>query len=420
MTRNSDTRAPVPEPPSPPPPTAPHQASRSRRDVLRIAGLSIGAVVVTAAAGTGIRAALNGAFSAGDGRPYDLWATWDAMSGIDRIVAAGVLAANPHNTQPWVISVVANTISISADPTRRMPACDARDREHFAGLGCAIENMVVAARAVGSPVTVDLLPDGSSPDLVARLTIGPEGTATAAAADTTLAAAIPLRHTNRGPYTGAPVSDDDLSALGAAASDLPGVSVTWVTDNAARQGLGDLYVEATEAIVGDEAQSLEAFSWFRNDRADIDAHRDGLTLDCQGLDSTTLFLAKVLPAQSRTEGDAFWVKSTREVHTATAAAYGIVTVTDVLSRADQINGGRMLNRVHLAATAASLGFHHMNQITERIDQDAALGQPDVFSARWEAATGIAASSGLVAFRLGHPGRPAGLSPRRALSAVIGE
>jgi hypothetical protein len=42
--------------------------------------------------------------------------------------------------------------------------------------------------------------------------------------------------------------------------------------------------------------------WFRNDRGDIDEHRDGLTRDCKGLDASTLFVAKVLPAQSRTEG----------------------------------------------------------------------------------------------------------------------
>ena len=54
---------------------------------------------------------------------------------------------------------------------------------------------------------------------------------------------------------------------------------------------------ATEAIVADTAQSEEAFSWFRNDRADIDRHRDGLTLDGQGLDRLTLFAATPQPTE---------------------------------------------------------------------------------------------------------------------------
>jgi hypothetical protein len=137
--------------------------------------------------------------------------------------------------------------------------------------------------------------------------------------------------------------------------------------------LGALYVEATQAIVADTAQSEEAFSWFRNDRADIDRYRDGLTLDGQGLGPVTLFAAKVLPAQSRADGDQFWINATRDVHTATAAAYGVVTVGNALDRSAQVRGGRLLARLQLAATALGLGFHHMNQIGERIDRDRSTG-----------------------------------------------
>ena len=129
-------------------------------------------------------------------------------------------------------------------------------------------------------------------------------------------------------------------------------------------------------------------------------------------------MAKALPAQSRTDGDAFWVKATREVHTATAAAYGVVVVDDVSDRHAQLTGGRLLARLHLTSTAHGLGFHHMNQITERIDRDRALGRRDAFSQRWSTLLGRPASTGLVSFRLGHPERVPGLSPRRSLTDVI--
>ncbi len=92
-----------------------------------------------------------------------------------------------------------------------------------------------------------------------------------------------------------------------------------------------------------------------------------------------------------------------------------MTVGDALDRSAQVAGGRLLARLHLTATALGLGFHHMNQITERIDRDRATGDPDVFSARWSAVLGIPASTGLVSFRIGHPGREPGLSPRRPLA-----
>lgn len=383
----------------------------TRRDGLKLAGLGLGSVAALGVGVGGVRAVTNGAFSAGSGDPYDLWHDWSSMTGIERVVAAGVLACNPHNTQPWRMIVDGDAIDVHSDPSRRMPLNDASGREHFAGLGCAVENMVIAAGAAGATSQVTLFPHGQASDHVARIELRKDRTRQ----DRDLAAAIPHRHTNRGPYTSAPV---DLSGFTEQSSRIEGANVLWIADRTTREQLGRLYVEATEAITADTAQSTEAFSWFRSARSSIDKHRDGLTLDAQGLGDLALFAAKLLPAQSRKDGDAYWVKATREVHTATAAAYGVITVDDVTDRSAQVNGGRLLARMHLTATALGLGLHHMNQITERIDRDKAAGNPDVFSARWATLLGRPASTGLLSFRIGHPERPPGLSPRRSLDDVV--
>ena len=90
--------------------------------------------------------------------------TGRAVSGVERVVAAGVLACNPHNTQSWRLGVGSEVIQIRSDPSRRMPINDASDREHFAGLGCAIENMMIAASAAGLGPSLELLPEGSASD----------------------------------------------------------------------------------------------------------------------------------------------------------------------------------------------------------------------------------------------------------------
>ncbi|MFI5825397.1 Acg family FMN-binding oxidoreductase [Streptomyces rishiriensis] len=383
----------------------------TRRDGLKLAGLGLGSVAALGVGVGGVRAVTNGAFSAGSGDPYDLWHDWSSMTGIERVAAAGVLACNPHNTQPWRMIVDGDTIDVHSDPSRRMPLNDASGREHFAGLGCAVENMVIAAGSAGATSQVTLFPHGPASDHVARIALRKDR----ARQDRDLAAAIPHRHTNRGPYTSAPV---DLSGFTEQSSRIEGANVLWIAEPTTREQLGRLYVEATKAITADTAQSTEAFSWFRSARSSIDKHRDGLTLDAQGLSDLALFAAKLLPAQSRTDGDAYWVKATREVHTATAAAYGVIVVDDVTDRSAQVNGGRLLARMHLTATALGLGLHHMNQITERIDRDTASGNPDVFSARWAALLGRPASGGLLSFRIGHPERTPGLSPRRSLDDVV--
>lgn len=388
----------------------------TRRRLLQWVGLGVGGVVVAGGAGAAIRGAVNGVWSSGQGAPYELWRDWASMTGIDQIVAAGVLAANPHNTQPWRLIVDGDTIGIRSDEARRMPFTDAIDREHIAGLGCAAENMVAAARAQGLDATVAAFPDSADSLLVARVTLSPG--AAPSAAVLALAAAIPLRHSDRGPFTADALDDDTLAGFAALPERSEPASLVTIADPAARDAVSAVMMRAVQAIVDDDDASKEAFAWFRNDRADIDRYRDGLTLDGQGFDDLTLAVAKILPPTSRQDGDQFWLNTMRDTDTKTAAAYGIVVVDDVRDPVQQFAGGLLLERAHLHATALGLGFQHMNPVTERIDRARVDGTVDEFSADWSAATGVPADRALLAFRIGHPVRPARPSPRRALGDVV--
>ena len=187
-----------------------------------------------------------------------------------------------------------------------------------------------------------------------------------------LYAAIDRRHTNRGPYAPSPVPPAALAALGDPEPP-EGLSLHWIADPRPRAELGGLLVEAAEALVADEQQSLDNFAWFRPDNDAEQRHRDGLVLDGQGFSPVQLAVAKLLPPSSRTAGDRFWVNATRDVHTATAAAYGVITTSAPDDRRVQLDAGRLVQRIHLRATAAGIALHHMNQITERIDREAAAG-----------------------------------------------
>ena len=257
-----------------------------------------------------------------------------------------------------------------------------------------------------------LRPDAADATHVAtvRLTVGNT-------VSSTLHDAIGDRHSNRGPYTNTAVSTDVLAALGSVSAGLDGVNVRWFTTPADRAALGVLVIDATQAIVDDVQQSKDSYAWLRMTRDEIDTHRDGLTLDTQGLSPLILAVAKILPATSRTAGDSFWLDQTRTVHTATAAAYGVITVADPNDPILRLIGGRLLQRIHLAATVAGLGLQHMNQVTERIDRDTQLGQPSTFGPRMDALVAQPGRHVLSTFRLGHPVRAGRLSPRRPVSQV---
>ena len=385
----------------------------TRRSMLHHIGVGAATVVVAGIGVGSYRVFDNGVLDAGDGTAYDAWANWRTDPTPLGAVGAAILAANPHNTQAWIFHVTADTIELFADPTRRTGTLDALDREHHIGLGCALENLVLALTARGYQATVTLFPAATDTTHVATIALTADSSE-----ETALHEAIGNRRSNRGPYTDTAIQADVLDTIGAVSDGLDGVGVRWFTTPEDRAALGALIIAATEAIIDDDEQSTDSFAWFRNNRDDIDTHMDGLTLDVQGLNAVVLAVAKILPATSRTGGDSFWLDQTRTVHTATAAAYGVITVSNPNDRTQQLIGGRLLQRIHLAATVEGLGLQHMNQVTERIDRDASLAKPSTFAPDMDVLLARPGQHVLSTFRIGHPVRAGRLSPRRPVSQVV--
>jgi len=79
---------------------------------------------------------------------------WDidphTLSGsIEDVAYFAVLAPSSHNSQPWKISIANTTITLAIEKTRTIPIGDFEHRFSQISLGCALENILIAADFFG-------------------------------------------------------------------------------------------------------------------------------------------------------------------------------------------------------------------------------------------------------------------------------
>src|SRR6202049_536696 len=235
--------------------TMPPARAVSRRRLLQ----AVGGACVVMGGGTLYRAHDQGVFNTGQGPAYNAWRVWDAEAGGVplALVRAAVLATNAHNTQPWLFRVSADRIDLYAAPDRNIGAIDSLRREMYISLGCALENLALAAVAHGFAPAVQVMPDPSDQTFVARIDLTPGRDAASP-----LYAAIPARHTDRALYSSQMVAPETLKAM-QALIDPPDVSLVWFTGTEEIRAFSDLTLRATEAIIADPAQAADDFAWYR-------------------------------------------------------------------------------------------------------------------------------------------------------------
>jgi hypothetical protein len=264
------------------------------------------------------------------------------------LVRFATLAANSHNTQPWTFTAHANEIAITPDLARRTPVVDPDDHHLFVSLGCAAENLVLAASQLGLRATPVV--DGD------RIAIALE---TAPPMRSPLADAIPIRQCTRATFDGKPVAPDALRLLENACRE-PGVSAIMLTDRAGMSRVADYVLEGNSAQMRDKAFMDELVSWMRFNEADAVAAMDGLFSRTSGNPALPAWIARPLLKFVFTEGG-----ENRKYREQIDSSAGIVVLAaDAADKAHWIAVGRACQRFGLQAAALGLKYAFINQPVE--------------------------------------------------------
>ena len=88
------------------------------------------------------------------------------------LVRYAILAPSSHNTEPWLFRVPDDRIDVRLDFSRWLKVADDDQRELHISVGCALENLLVAAEHFGLAHTAVLLPDALALAILATVLLG--------------------------------------------------------------------------------------------------------------------------------------------------------------------------------------------------------------------------------------------------------
>ncbi len=326
----------------------------------------------------------------------------DTTARLHHLIRYAILAPSTHNTQPWKFSVKPNEIGVYVDRDRWLKVADIDERELYVSVGCAMENLLIAAEHYGFAHDVALLSDPVNRDQVAQVRMSAAGTPSPYRVG--LFDCIPARFSNHHVYTGAPIGPELLHLLQAVCVE-PGIKPVLITDLATRQKVDELMVRADAVQFADPAFRDELGHWIG-----------------QGVFGASWLMAKLQQmAVTLINVGNQTAKHDSQV-LLSAPVFGVIT-SQVDDRKSQVQAGQVYERIHLLATHLKLSIQPMNQLLQLRYFKSALTDV-LFADRLKTIpigthqSGPISPTPQIAFRLGYGEPEIEHTPRRPLEDVL--
>lgn len=269
----------------------------------------------------------------------------DAGELLRYLVRFGMEAPSSHNTQPWLFRVRGMDIEVHGNPGRKLAQSDPSLREFFISLGCAVENIVLAASYYRLPFRVDPFPVDGDPLFVATIhfsslspVMPPE--------PGHIALEIPRRHANREPFDAREIPAEALAELRALSEE--DYRTDFVTDPAAKARIAEIVGGATTAAFNDKGFTTELSQWIK---PGLSKYKDGMTGYNLGIPFPASF---VVPLAIRHANVTASQRKMADAMLAASAAFLVISTKD--GPAHWVGVGRLLERIWLTASKRGINM----------------------------------------------------------------
>jgi len=273
------------------------------------------------------------------------------------IVEHAIKAPSGHNTQPWLFENIENGIIIYPDFSRTLPIVDGDNHALYISLGCALENILIAASQLSFESTIQY-PNDSGNSI--KVTFHINNTFSEGKRDP-LYDFISSRQVNRGKYSDKKITSYDLHKL-KSSFNLPGISLVLLDGRESFINIIPLIIEGNNLQFENKQFIKELTSWFRYSKTEAKRKKDGLWTAAMGLPNMGKTIGKfVMQNFVSAKSEAKRLECILQ-HTQGLAIF-ISEKDDVTS---WINTGRAFQRFGLTATQLGINHAHLNMPCEEL------------------------------------------------------
>ena len=273
------------------------------------------------------------------------------ISDFEFMVEQAIKAPSGHNTQPWLFKINESNIEIHPNFDKSLTVVDFDNRELFITLGCATENICIAASHKGYESSVSVNNSG-----VIKINLTKQDLINS----NHLFKQIAIRQTNRSIYNGNMIPEDTIQMLKSINIE-PNINMYFYKNGTQEfDSIANYVFRGNTIQMQDKAFKEELRNWMRYNKKHQDKTNDGLSYAVFGAPNLPLFIvkpimAKAINEKSQNKGDKKKIESSSHL---------VLFTTKGNTIEEWVSLGRTLERFLLKSTESGIINAYLNQPNE--------------------------------------------------------